>query len=238
MKTIFTAMALLAATPALAEGTFTVGGFAAHSSGEYKGDDDWGIAPYLSYDSEQFHVGLDGLAYHVMNNDQTTVSVALQSNFGLVFDKDNKFFKGMDRDADAMLGLSFSHDFDGFFVEGEASKDVSEAHGGVMATAAVGYEADLGFASLSLSGGATYTSKDYNQYYYGVTAKEARADRAQYNPDDAVMPFAEIGMTIPISERAAVIGSVNYTSMDDLKDSPLLEDDHVTTTAIGIVYQF
>lgn len=225
-------------TPALAEGAFTLGGFTSNDSSVYIDHDDWSLMPYVAYDTDRFHIGFDGIAYHLLDTDQTTVSVGATTNYGDIFDQDIALFDGLDREADLQIELTGSHDFGGFFVEGEVAVDVSDAKSGHLATVAAGYAADLSFASLSLKGGMTYTSDEHNQYYYGVSADEATTDRAAYLADDAFLPFIEIEALMPVSDNVAIVAQIEFRDMDDVKDSPLLDHDTSTSALLGIAYQF
>ncbi|MCG3267879.1 MipA/OmpV family protein [Yoonia sp. I 8.24] len=225
-------------TPAWAEGTFTLGAFTSNDASVYSDHDDWSLVPYVAYDTEHFHVGFDGVAYHLMNTEQTTLSVGASTNYGDIFDQDIAFFDGLDREADLQIELTVDHDFGGFFVEGEVAVDVSVAKSGHFATVAAGYATDLSFASLSVKGGVTYTSEEHNQYYYGVTTDEVTAGRSVYLADDAFLPFIAVEALVPVSDNVTFVAQVEFIDLEDVKDSPLLDADTNATALLGIAYQF
>ncbi len=241
MKNIYAIMLLCAATPSYAEGNFTVGGFVGIEDGGYVSDDDStaSIVPYFAYDTEHFHIGIDGLGYHVLNGDNASLSLTAASNLGLVFDEDNDFFDGMEREADLTIGLEGTYAFDGgLFIAATADKDISDAHGGMTASAAIGYETDLSLVGITVSAGAKYTSEQHNQYYYGISQTEARSGRQAFETKDAVLPFASIEMVFPVSDNGAIVGLLDYTDLSDVGDSPLLEADYEASAHIGFIYSF
>ncbi len=225
-------------TPVWAEGTFTLGAFTSNDASVYIDHNDWSLVPYVAYDTDSFHVGFDGIAYHLMNTDQTTLSIGATTNHGDIFDQGIAVFDGLDREADLQIELTVDHDFGGLFIEGLVAIDVSEAKSGHLATVAAGYAKDLSFASLSVTGGITYTSEEHNQYYYGVSTKEATADRAMYPADEAFMPFIAVEAFMPVSDNATLVAQIELTDLKDVKDSPLLDGDISTTALLGIAYQF
>lgn len=225
-------------TPVGADGTFTLGAFTSNSDHTYIDHDDWNLTPYIAYDTDRFHFGLDGVSYGVVATDQTALSIGFTSNYGDIFDQDIALFDGLDRKADLQLELSASHDFGGVFVEGDIAVDVSDAQSGHLVTMAAGYTADLSMASLSVTGGVTYTSDDHNQYYYGVSTDEARTDRALYLADEAFLPFVILEMLVPVSDHVLVVTQIQFTDLTDVKDSALLDHHESTTALLGGAYQF
>ncbi|WP_340679038.1 MipA/OmpV family protein [Paraglaciecola sp.] len=85
-------------------------------------------------------------------------------------------------------------------------------------------------------------SKEYVNYYYGITSKQANLSvgRSEYWVDDyAVKMSLGIQMIYPFNRQWALMGNVNYTQLDDLiVDSPLIEDDNEQQAIVALVYNF
>lgn len=88
--------------------------------------------------------------------------------------------------------------------------------------------------------GLLWGSEDYNQYYYGVSQKEAaRSGLPAYDADSSVRPFANISASYRINARWRVFISEGLERMSDAqKDSPLVDGSWDSRTRIGFNYQF
>lgn len=88
--------------------------------------------------------------------------------------------------------------------------------------------------------GVLWGSEDYNQYYYGVSKKEAaRTGLPTYDADSSARPFANISASYRINPRWSVFISESLERMSDAqKDSPMVDDNWDSRTKIGFNYQF
>ncbi|NSX55400.1 hypothetical protein [Parasulfitobacter algicola] len=77
-KQMLSVVLVIMASAASAEGQWTVGGAGVAATGIYVGEEDTAsFAPVISYDTERFHIGLDGLSYQVFDYGLGQVDVAL-----------------------------------------------------------------------------------------------------------------------------------------------------------------
>lgn len=90
------------------------------------------------------------------------------------------------------------------------------------------------------SAGLEWVDDNYNEYYYGISSKEAdRSNLNVYKPDSSVSPYINVNGTYNINnDWDLFLGqSVKFLS-DEQKDSPMVDDDVDYTTTIGFLYQF
>lgn len=238
-RQIFATTLLLAAPQAKAEGQWTIGVIGVGTTGTYIGEEETGgIAPLLSYDTDRLHIGLDGVSYDVFASQQASVAVALGYRAAPAFPEDDPLFKGLDRDDAVELGVSAQLDFGDAYVSAGAMADVSDAHGGIEAHAAVGYALAPGAFEIIAEAGARFRDEKLNQYLYGVTAAEATPDRLEYAAQDTTTAFATLSVSHPLTDRLSAIGLVDYESFGRNEDSPLIDTSETVAVGLGLLMSF
>ncbi|MCY4334468.1 MAG: MipA/OmpV family protein [Litoreibacter sp.] len=236
--------ALSMGSGAIADGKWTLGLIAAGETGYYVGEkDEIGLLPYISYETERFEVSLhDGLAYHVIKNEGPDGS-AVQLSFLLTprwepHFGDDPIVNGLKRDTALELGVSGIYEKDIFFVQTEALADVSDTHSGYEASAVVGLQQDFGAFSLEGGIGARYRSSDLNRHLFGVSATEANARRAAFNPGSSTTGFASISAAYAIGANTALVGDISFEDFGKMEVSPLVDEGSNTSFALGLIHQF
>ncbi len=220
-----------------------------HESSPYR---DWdenetSALPFISY--ERGNVFFEGstLGYTVFEeeSDESGYFLALIGNIELGGYKasDSPFFAGMaDRDDTAFeLGIAAGVFTSIGLFEFTVVQDVADAHDGLIAD--LSYSLPFGDeqAGYEISPylGATYYSDDYNDYYYGVRANEATSIRPAYQADGGVNPYIGIGLFYRINAHWGLVGDLRYEKLNsNIEDSPLIEEDNVTSAMLGITYSF
>jgi outer membrane scaffolding protein for murein synthesis (MipA/OmpV family) len=225
-------------------GTWTFGLIASGGKSIYVGEKNKAtVLPYLAFDSERLHFGVDdGLAYHFLNfgDPQTSggqLSLVLAPRWETALRK-SSIFDGMDRDLPIEGGVRGRYNAYGFFGEAKALFDISGVHGGYELEAALGAERQFGRFGFEAKLGARYRDKKLNFDLYGVSAAHATATRKHFTPDASVAGFASIGARYFMSEDLSLIGNVSVENIGKMKDSPLVERDHSIFLTIGIMKSF
>lgn len=125
--------------------------------------------------------------------------------------------------------------------EGKILFDVSDAHEGYTARIGADYAIPLSAVTmLKLDGGVSYGSDDYNNTYYGVTAAQARPDRAAYQPDagiGSVDAAATLRHSFTDNWSVSARAGAEYL-LADVADSPLVEQELQPYAVLGIAYTF
>jgi len=170
-------------------------------------------------------------------------------SFGLDVEFDGNGYKGSD--APILNGMEERNDG---FLAGASAKwsnpfvDVSAAWMLDVSGESKGQRASLslehGFRvgerlMFTPSASAIWLDKKYADYYYGVRAAEARADRPAYFVDGTVN--AELGLRTDylFDEHQMAFASVEYTAFGSkIKDSPLTDRSGETMVFLGYLYRF
>ncbi len=76
-------------------------------------------------------------------------------------------------------------------------------------------------------------------YYYGVSGSEARDDLPVYRPGAATTWRAGVNTSYRLSKRLRVFANVAVDRLDDVvADSPLVDEDWLPATTVGLAYAF
>ncbi|GAM60742.1 outer membrane protein ompV [Vibrio ishigakensis] len=87
--------------------------------------------------------------------------------------------------------------------------------------------------------GVHYFSKDYVNYYTGVSQSDATVGRPAYKSDGAFAYKVGYMLVIPVTENLDVTQSTGYSYLDsNISDSPLVDSQNQWATTFGISYAF
>lgn len=82
-----------------------------------------------------------------------------------------------------------------------------------------------------------YQNSNYTNYYFGVSAAEARPGRPQYVPDSALNAALKVRWGYEITEQWLLSGSLGYEYLDaEIRNSPIVDKDYLWSGGIGIAY--
>ncbi len=238
-KRMLSVVLAFTAGTASAEGQWTVGGAGVGATGIYVGEEDTAsFAPVISYDTERFHIGLDGLSYQVFDYGLGQVDVALGYRGAPAFPDETPLFDGLKRDDAIELGLSTQLDFGNAYVGIGALTDISDAHGGTEADLNIGYIMNMDNLQVNAALGARYRDAALNQYLFGVSQAEANASRPAYAAKETTTAFANVTIAYPITEVITAVGQIGYEDLGENQDSPLVEKASSTSIGLGAIWTF
>ncbi|MEE4242721.1 MAG: MipA/OmpV family protein [Desulfopila sp.] len=211
----------------------------------YRGvDTEFGIVPFLRYENGPLVIeAYDelGVTYTVLGGDGYKVGVKGAVDFGAGYDPDDSdYFRGMDElDTLYNLGVEFEWVFADWIVGMEFSQDVSGEHDGQEIELTLGRSWDFGGFELQPSFSMAWLSEEAVDYFYGVSQREARADRPAYSPGSSVELAVELMVTKRIIGDLQVVGIVEVAAYgDEITDSPLVDEDYSYETILGLIYTF
>ena len=203
--------------------------------------------PSISYERGNVFFEDSTLGYTVFEeeSDESGYFLALIGNIELGGYKasDSPFFAGMaDRDDTAFeLGIAAGVFTSIGLFEFTAVQDVADAYDGLIsdlsyslpfADEQAGYE-------IAPYLGVTYYSDNYSDFYFGVRANEATSIRPAYQADGGVNPYVGIGLFYRINAHWGLVGDLRYEKLNsNIEDSPLIEEDNITSAMLGITYSF
>lgn len=234
----------LAAAPALAGGSLGLGyGFAVSPYKDY--DHRHAVIPWINYEHEYFYLrGLSlGVKLYDQNSWELSAFVAYDPQRFRAKDSGDARLKRLDDRDDSFIagGRAVLHHEVGTFSASLAG-DISGHSGGLIGQASYAYPLDLDPLSLIPSVGLYWASEDYNDYYYGVSEKEAaRSGLKPYRADAAFSPFAALAADLSLDEDKHfglfARGEAIFLA-PTIKDSPMVGRSVTFGLTTGVRYTF
>ncbi len=201
-------------------------------------------APFFSYENGPFEI---------MASDTITATYAFirTAHFSvaaggyLALDEgydpdDSDFLEGMD-DLDTLYGagLHFEAIAAGWEAGLEVLQDLSGENDGQEVEISLAYPWHAAGFKLRPELSLTWLSEDTVDYFYGVSNKEARSNRPAYSPSSSYEVELELMVQRPIYGKFTAVGIVGVSTYgDEIKDSPLVDDDYGWEGFIGVMYTF
>ena len=252
MKKSFLILSLFSVTlahagslPVKQDEKLTAGVLVGFGSSEYHVDDKVSVVPLFLYDNNRFYLeGAEGGFYPYKDDKHwLRVGASYDRQQFTPRDANTDALKQLDKrktSANAHISYMYISPFGG--LEVKAMTDVFDRSGGQMVTLAHRGRFILADDKLTIypKVGVTWQSKDYNQYYYGVSAEEsARSGIAAYNTKDSFSPFVSVSAKYKLAGNVGLFanGRMDWLSSTQ-KDSPLTDDSSKSSVNIGLTYDF
>jgi MipA family protein len=207
----------------------------------YKGDDTRVFpVPMLYYNFGKFGIRGSMLGYELFEDDAVAVSAIAKWRFDGYDEDDSDYLDGMDErkmSLDGGFQLVYS---DGW---GQSSfswvTDMLGRHDGQELVVSYSKRFAADKFSFTPSAGLMYSSGNLNDYYYGVMADEALANRPMYEASKSWNPFVSLNIGYEINERWSVMSLVGYQWLSsEITDSPIVDDDYKAVIMTGLMYGF
>jgi len=226
----------------LAKNNLSLGLGTVFSSTPYRGADSK-ITPFplISYEGERFFFRGTRLGYHLIKKGRFFAVSLLGSYRGDGYESgDSSFLQGMaDRDGTFEAGLEASLGTSLGQFRASLLSDVLDEHNGHEARLTFSKRFPLQKLSVIPSVSLIWQSGQLANYYYGVRMAEATMNRPAYKFDSAVSLQVGLMTNYRFSEHWSVSGRIALGRLaDEVRDSPIVEDDFVTSAFVGIGYQF
>ncbi len=206
-------------------------------------DTDRLAAPIISWEGRSFFFRGGSVGYRLHQTAQSELALTA-SPYVMRFkrrDSHDPQLRQLDnRSLSGMLGVSWRHQADWGVLQANAQAEVTGHGGGFSADARYAYPVPAGRVTFMPAVGVTYTSADLNDYYFGVSQREAaRSGLAHYSAGSGVSPYMDIAAVMPLGPRWTATASIRRTSLADaVRDSPMTLGDHMDTAALSLSYGF
>ncbi|WP_266156594.1 MipA/OmpV family protein [Dyella silvatica] len=202
----------------------------------------WPI-PLIGYEGSSFYFRGLGAGYYLLRdkNSSLTVDLGLSPNYYRPSDSNDPRMKQLsNRKLSIMAGFSYQYRADWGVVGARVATDVSGNSKGQYAEATYGYPITTGKLTLTPRIGGSWNSQKLNNYYYGVSQREAaRSGLAYYRADSGVTPFFSIDAGYAFTPSWSAFAQVRYTHLNnEIKDSPMVDKTGMTSYLIGVVHRF
>ena len=230
--------------PNPAGGHWLFGAAALFEVSPYKdASDEISILPYLAYETEHLHIGIDEISYDfgIISSEEIeiTLTALINPRFGTPDPDDDDNLGQLSRDLALEAGLRARLEYGQLFAEATFLADITGEHDGFSAELELGIGMPLGKGALELSLSATYHDSQLSHYLYGVNPAEATATIAAYDPGATWTTTLEATYFRPLSESSAWILGASIDLLDSgASDSTRLDDDHEINLFTGIIWRF
>jgi outer membrane protein len=212
------------------------------SSNPYRGGDTVILAlPMLTYVGERFFVVSPRAGFHVMKLPRGRINVIADFRFKGEAFEEKGFLAGMDeRKNTAMAGLDAHMRVSARWrLESSAVTDILDRHNGQEMNLVLSRVFRQGNLSLIPGAGLVWRSANYNDYYYGVASSEATDERPAYDPGSSLEWIARILLRYDLSANWSLAVAARLEGLSsELRDSPIVDEDYLTTTIVGLNYFF
>ncbi|HSI50256.1 MAG TPA: MipA/OmpV family protein [Ideonella sp.] len=191
---------------------------------------------------ENRYVRFAGLGLDLKLPEVGPVSFALSTRYqGDGYESgDAPILAGMaDRKGGVLLGGSMRWHAPEFDLQAELLRDVSGHSEGLQAKLMLTREFRAGRFMFTPGVGATWLDKKQVDYYYGVTAEEALANRPQYDGKGTVNLDLNLRTSYLLAPHQILTLDLGGTHLGSgITDSPLVGRDNIARARFGYLYRF
>lgn len=224
------------------DSSFALGLGIGYETSVYKGIDAKATAlPLILYENGGFYVRGPELGYFFFNDNAFKIGPAVRYKMDGYDAGDSDDLTGMDdRDGTVEAGIVASYATNYGDWSMAAFADAGGTHDG--------YQIDLGWENqfrlnenwaLIPEASVSYGSADRNNYYFGVTAKEANANRAAYESGGDFSYEVGLSAQYMIDRNQMVRIGVSYEGYGSkISDSLIVDKSHSSKAGVVYVYRF
>ncbi len=199
------------------------------------------VVPLYMYEGKQFYLHATRVGYKLSERGNHDLEVFLDYRFeGFPAEQTPAILQGMARRNSGIdAGIAYRKREPWGNLDVEILHDVNNAsHGTEMR---FGYHMDIQSGRLHLrpSVAVAHRNSSLNNYYYGVRAVEARADRPAYLPGNGLDWTVGLFAYYEMTQRWRLLGGVGVTRLDAaVRRSPIVEDKLQPNAMLGAAYDF
>lgn len=201
------------------------------------------ILPLVLYESEHFFARGSTIGWDFMDSDSLELAVIGEFLNDGYDSGDSKFLTGMsDRDPSFGLGGHVIWKPDNLGLKLAAVTDMADNSDGTQVRGEVFYTHRTGDWMFKPYAAIVWQDEDYNDYYYGVRAREALPliGRTAYSADsDYNYRLGAVAVYQQKTSPWMYIGGLRYDLLgDEIDDSSIVDDDTELTAVLGVAYTF
>lgn len=201
-------------------------------------------SPVIFFDNSIFYIRWSRLGVYFLGNKGDEFSwgfslTAQPRTYGYTAD-DSSYLKGMDERKNTFEGgLAFSASYNDSYVETMLLTDLFERYDSWIFKTEVGSKYTIGKFKFYPSFIAIYQSANFVNYYYGVKANEARANRPQYTPNAGFQLGVQTYISYPLTKKLSVFLNLRADVLPkSAQDSPLIDTPFIYSGLASLIYTF
>ena len=244
-KYLLTILALFSVA-AIADDDFKVSVTAGYGTGGsiYKGRESNGIPAFINMSYKNLYLEGTGIGAEFINTDRfsATVFAELQDGFSIKGSKMDDGYKSIKRRKfQQTIGLKVDIGLNEISENLTLSPYFSVGNRGSQVGASLSYVYPIGEKFvLSPSINATYFSKKYIDYYFGVDRDELGGNITnEYNPDGAFEYGAGLSGIYSFTKHISAMIFVNISKYSsEVRKSPITKGKTITSVGVGLKYTF
>jgi outer membrane protein len=244
LKTLAIIASAMVCAQSAQAGTWSLGASALVSPDPYRGYQDRVYpVPVINYEGDDFYFRTLTAGYYLWKDQQNQLS--LMGYFSPLGyrpgDSDDDRMKQLDkRRGTLMAGLAYSHFAEWGILRTTFTGDTLNYSNGMVADFAYLYKFELGDFTLVPGAGVSWSSKNQNKYYYGISENESRRSGLDsYTPSDSWAPYVELSANYKINKDWDAFFVGRYVQLsDEVKDSPMVDKSYTGLLMTGVKYSF
>ncbi|WP_296404779.1 MipA/OmpV family protein [Psychrobacter sp.] len=203
---------------------------------------DISVLPSLFYDNGKYFARGNQLGTYLVNDGTNEVLAFVQPG-GSTFNPDDakgELAKLDKRKWSGLVGASYMRTTPIGGFRAQLSTDFTGESKGTVGRLSYLAKLTPGKWTIYPSAGLEWVDSNYNEYYYGISQKEAnKTSLAAYKPDSSVSPYVSVNGTFSINKDWNLFlgQSVNLLS-NEQRDSLMVDSRVEYSTTLGLLYQF
>lgn len=201
------------------------------------------VIPLVQYDSDTVYFRGANLGVHIVNTRQQKFNVFVgysPMSFNASHSSDPAIRQLDDRYSSAVVGTEYSHLSRKGIVSIKLTHDILSVYGGPSADASYGLMIPLKSVRILPKIGLRWHSSDFNDYYFGVSAKESnRSGLKTYQADSSLTPYISATAIININDHFNIITNVGMEWLPaEVTDSPMVDKETTYGARFSLAYSF
>ena len=182
--------------------------------------------------------------YSLFKNQSREIGLIAKTRFEGYEEDDSRFLQDMDeRKWTLELGSYASKDFIFGNINIDFSADILNRHQGYELKCYYSYNFRNFFKNpafiISPNIGVNYRSKQLNNYYYGVHSSEVIQGPPEYSAGDSIGLITGIRINYMHNENINLMDLISFEWLaDEVKNSPIIDNDFGESFILGIMYKF
>ncbi|MCL1622802.1 MipA/OmpV family protein [Moraxella sp. Tifton1] len=213
-----------------------------HSANAYKANSTFVIAPHGFYDNHRWYIEGGEAGFYPYKDKHHHARIGMSYD-GTMFEPkqaEPALQNLTKRQASVMAIASYMYvsPIGGF--RAKIAKDALSRHEGMTITLSHISRFNKDKMTVYPSFGMVWQDKKYNAYYYGISNDESqRTGVVAYDPNDGVIPFASVLVNYDLNDKTTLFASQRIEWLPKaIKDSPMVDDEIVGITRLGINRKF
>lgn len=219
------------------------------SAGAYQGSElyqgvDSKLRPFgnLGYNGKDFNASLANINYRFFGNDKDLFNLSLYlGSPGIALKGSDAAALGgiHERKLSGDLGINLDTQLEFGTLSTSVQHDVTNRYNGFIGQVRYAVPLNLGWGTVVPYAGVSYLSRDFTQYYFGVSKAEANKQHKDYQPGKAFTYNAGYKLIVPLSEHLELSQSSNFNYLDSaIADSPIVDGKQQWNANLALTYYF